>query len=153
MYACVYVCMYVCIKGRDAAKGMLLIGGSPTDFHAALEELAPGIKAQVLASWPGHVTWLLPVDACPQSVKGQHSTIACRVPDHAQARDIVTAFGGPIVSTSLNRAGEPAVQSHAQAAAQFEGVVDMVVRGETSGYVGASAIIGLDGAVIREASE
>ena len=57
-----------------------------------------------------------------------------------------------MVSTSLNRAGEPAVQSHAQAIAQFEGVVDVVVRGKTSGYVGASAIIGLDGAVIREAS-
>lgn len=140
------------IKGRDAAKGMLLIGGSPTDFHAALEELAPGIMAQVLASWPGHVTWLLPGDAFPQSIKGQHSTIACRVPDHAQARDIATAFGGPMVSTSLNRAGEPAVQSHAQATAQFEGVVDLVVRGKTSGYIGASAIIGLDGAVIREAS-
>ena len=48
------------IKGREAAKGMLLIGGGPTDFQAALEELTPKIMAQVLASWPGHVTWLLP---------------------------------------------------------------------------------------------
>ena len=81
------------IKGREAAKGMLLIGGGPTDFQAALEELTPKIMAQVLASWPGHVTWLLPGDAFPQSIKGQHSTIACRVPDHAQARGIASAFG------------------------------------------------------------
>ena len=141
------------IKGREAAKGMLLIGGGPTDFQAALEELTPKIMAQVLASWPGHVTWLLPGDAFPQSIKGQHSTIACRVPDHAQARGIASAFGGPMVSTSLNRAGEPPVQSHAQAVAQFDSVVDVVVPGETQGYVGASAIIDIDGVVIREASE
>jgi tRNA A37 threonylcarbamoyladenosine synthetase subunit TsaC/SUA5/YrdC len=45
------------------------------------------------------------------------------------------------------------VQSHAQAVAQFDGVVDVVVPGETQGYVGASAIIDVNGAVIREASE
>ena len=58
-----------------------------------------------------------------------------------------------MVSTSLNRAGEPPVQCHAQAVAQFDGVVDVVVPGETQGYVGASAIIDVNGAVIREASE
>jgi L-threonylcarbamoyladenylate synthase len=106
-----------------------------------------------MASWPGHVTWLLPGDAYSQFIKGQHSNVACRVPDHAQAREIAAAFGGPMVSTSLNRAGEPPVQDYERALAQFLELVDMVVPGQTSGYAGASAILDINGAVIRGASE
>ena len=106
-----------------------------------------------MASWPGHVTWLLPGDAYSQCIKGQHSTVACRVPDHAQAREIAAAFGGPMVSTSLNRAGESPVQDYERAQAQFLELVDMVVPGQTSGYAGASAILDINGAVIRGASE
>lgn len=141
------------IKGRESAKGLLLIASATADFDAALQELAPKVRAQVMASWPGHVTWLLPGDAYSQFIKGQHSNVACRVPDHAQAREIAAAFGGPMVSTSLNRAGEPPVQDYERALAQFLELVDMVVPGQTSGYTGASAILDINGAVIRGASE
>lgn len=141
------------IKGRESAKGLLLIAGTTADFDAALQELVPKVRAQVMASWPGHVTWLLPGDAYSQCIKGQHSTVACRVPDHAQAREIAAAFGGPIVSTSLNRAGESPVQDYEQARAQFLELVDMVVPGQTAGYAGASAILDVNGSVIREASK
>lgn len=140
------------IKGREAAKGMLLIGACATAFDEALAALAEPVRAQVLASWPGHVTWLLPGLAYPQTVKGGHSTIACRVPDHHQARQIAAAFGGPMVSTSLNRAGGMPVLSFVQATDEFACEVDLVVPGQTSGYTGASAIINLDGTVVREAS-
>ena len=141
------------IKGRESAKGLLLIASATADFDAALQELAPKVRAQVMASWPGHVTWLLPGDAYSQFIKGQHSNVACRVPDHAQAREIAAAFGGPMVSTSLNRSGEPPVQDYERALAQFLELVDMVVPGQTSGYLGASAILDISGAVIRGASE
>ena len=141
------------IKGRESAKGLLLIASATADFDAALQELAPKVRAQVMASWPGHVTWLLPGDAYSQFIKGQHSNVACRVPDHAQAREIAAAFGGPMVSTSLNRAGEPPVQDYERALALFLELVDMVVPGQTSGYAGASAILDISGAVIRGASE
>ena len=140
------------IKGREAAKGMLLIGASSDVFENALTAMEPDLRARVEASWPGHVTWLLPGDDYPQSIRGQHPTVACRVPDHAQAREIAAAFGGPLVSTSLNRAGETPVLSYAHAQAQFATELDLVVPGQTSGYTGASAIIDLDGTVIREAT-
>ena len=141
------------IKGREAAKGMLLIGASSHAFKTAMDAMEADLRARVEASWPGHVTWLLPGDAYPQSIRGQHRTVACRVPDHSQARDIASAFGGPLVSTSLNRAGEPPVLLFAQAQALFDTEVDLVVPGQTAGYTGASAIIGLDGTVVREASQ
>lgn len=140
------------IKGRDAEKGLLLIGAASPAFALALEEMPPTLVNRVEASWPGHVTWLLPGSEYPSSIKGQHATIACRVPDHEQARQICAAFGGPIVSTSLNRAGEAPVTKHAQAIELFGHLVDLVVPGETAGYLGPSAIYGLDGTVIRAAS-
>ena len=140
------------IKGREASKGLLLIASTATEFEVALRELRPKVRAKVIASWPGHVTWLLPGDAYPQRVKGKHSTVACRVPDHEQAREIAAVFGAPIASTSLNRAGEPPVQDHEQARAQFFELVDMVVPGQTSGFIGASAILDVNGSIIREAS-
>ena len=140
------------IKGREAGKGMLLIGASPHAFENAMDAMEPDVRARVEASWPGHVTWLLPGDAYPQSIRGQYQTVACRVPDHSQARDIAAAFGGPMVSTSLNRAGELPVLQYAQAQALFDTEVDLVVPGQIAGYTGASAIIGLDGTVVREAS-
>ena len=152
-YSCKAIERILAIKGRESAKGLLLIASATTDFDAALQELAPKIRAQVMASWPGHVTWLLPGDAYPQCIKGQYSTVACRVPDHAQAREIAAAFGGPIVSTSLNKAGEPPVQDYEQAQAQFLELVDIVVPGQTSGYAGASAILDVNGALIRGAYE
>ena len=118
----------------------------------ALRELRPKVRAKVIASWPGHVTWLLPGDAYPQSIKGKHSTVACRVPDHELAREIAAVFGAPIASTSLNRAGEPPVQDLEQARAQFFELVDMVVPGQTSGFIGASAILDVNGSIIRKAS-
>ena len=141
------------IKGREAAKGMLLIGASSDTFDNALAAMEPDLRARVEASWPGHVTWLLPGDAYPQSIRGQHQMVACRVPDHTQAREIAAAFGGPLVSTSLNRAGEPPVLQYSQAKALFHTEVDLVVPGQTAGYTGASAIIDLDGTVIREAAQ
>ena len=80
------------IKGREAAKGLLLIASTATEFEVALRELKPKVRGKVIASWSGHVTWLLPGDAYPQRIKGKHSTVACRVPDHEQAREIAVTF-------------------------------------------------------------
>lgn len=139
----------IALKGRDADKGLLLIGGSADAFAQALATVDPQIKARVLASWPGHVTWLLPGDDYPQTIRGRHATVACRVPDHAQARQIAGTFGGCLVSTSLNRAGEPPVTDYAQAVATFGDLVDLTVPGETNGYSGPSAIYQMDGSIVR----
>ena len=50
------------IKGRESAKGLLLIASASTDFDAALQELTPKVRDQVMESWPGDVTWLLACD-------------------------------------------------------------------------------------------
>ena len=139
------------IKGRKADKGMLLLADSATVFEPALNRVSLEVRQRVIDSWPGHITWLLPGEAYPVLIRGSHRTVACRVPDHEQARHICSAFGNAIVSTSLNRTGGSPIVEFSDALRQFEGDVDFIVPGQTSGYLGPSQIRGLDGSMIRSA--
>ena len=68
------------IKGREAAKGMLLIGASSDAFENVLNRMATDLRAQVEASWPGHVTWLLPGHMYPRSIRDSRLwRVECRI--------------------------------------------------------------------------
>jgi tRNA A37 threonylcarbamoyladenosine synthetase subunit TsaC/SUA5/YrdC len=57
------------------------------------------------STWPGPNTWLVPhQDLLPEWVTGQHDTVALRVSDHPQVRELC-ALVGPLISTSCNPAG------------------------------------------------
>jgi L-threonylcarbamoyladenylate synthase len=61
------------------------------------------------AFWPGPLTLVLPKAAhCPvgQLATAGLDTIAVRVPSHPAARQILAAFGKPVVAPSANRSGK-----------------------------------------------
>jgi L-threonylcarbamoyladenylate synthase len=94
-------------------------------FNADAERLAA-------AFWPGPLTLVLPkAAACPVAdlATAGLDTIAVRVPDHKVARDILTAFGGPVVAPSANRSGHvsPTKAEHVQA--DLSGRIDLIVDG------------------------
>ncbi|MXY56486.1 MAG: L-threonylcarbamoyladenylate synthase [Gammaproteobacteria bacterium] len=129
------------IKGRDAAKGLIVAAGRAGAFTAELEALDDAMATRIRASWPGAVTWVVPNRRFPQWITGGRDTVAIRVPGHAQARALADAFGGAIVSTSANRSGdEPARTSQAVAEALGE-AVDFILPGETGSNSGPSRII------------
>ena len=69
-------------------------------------------KNKVVDSWPGHHTWILPNPRDYSDwVTGGRDSVACRVPDHKQARELSTNFGGPVVSTSANLSGQAELTS------------------------------------------
>ena len=137
------------IKGRDDGKGFLLLGSNVKHFMDHISQLEPILVKKVIESWPGHITWVLPNTDFSALVTGGRPTVACRVPDHNQDRELCSQFGGPIISTSLNRSGQAPVISYEKAAAEFSGEVDFVLPGQISGYDGPSAIYGLDGVRLR----
>ena len=62
--------------------------------------------------WPGPLTLLLPVvSGLPEALTGGSGRIAARVSSHPAARELALACGFPIVSTSANISGRPAVTS------------------------------------------
>lgn len=139
----------ISLKGRDAAKGLLLIAARADMFAAELAAHRADLRERVRASWPGPHTWVLPNLNYPSLVTGGRDTIACRVPGHEQARALSAAFGGPLVSTSANLSGAPAIVDEADAITQFAAHVDIVLSGKVLQPGQASTIYGLDGEVLR----
>jgi L-threonylcarbamoyladenylate synthase len=70
------------------------------------------------AFWPGPLTLVLPVGD-PQAVcdlaRAGLGTVAVRAPAHPLARELLTAFGGPLVAPSANRSGRPSPTTFADA--------------------------------------
>ena len=137
------------IKGRDDGKGFLLLGSTVEHFMGHISQLEPALVKKVIESWPGHITWVLPNTGFSKLVTGGRSTVACRVPDHNQARELCAEYGGPLISTSLNLSGQAPIISYEKALAEFSGEVDFILPGQISGYDGPSAIFGLDGVRLR----
>ncbi len=135
------------IKARPQAKGLLLIADKAQAFAPELEQCADA--EAVMDSWPGAHTWVLPNTRFSAWVTGSHHGVACRVPGHAQARNLCAAVGSPLVSTSANRGGEPAITQYREVQAQFQQEVDFILPGEVVKPGQASTIHGLDGEVLR----
>ncbi len=97
----------VALKDRDAAKPMLLL----VSDREAVSDLTWTPEALELADvfWPGSVTLVLsdPAARYPEGVRGSNGGVAVRVSPHPLVRELVCGIGGPILSTSANRPGEP----------------------------------------------
>ncbi|MDO1558404.1 L-threonylcarbamoyladenylate synthase [Brevundimonas sp. 2R-24] len=85
---------------------------------AAFDERAERLAE---AFWPGPLTLVLPVrtdgGVCDLARAGL-DTVAVRVPAHPVARQVLEAFGGPIVAPSANRSGRPSPTTFADALAE-----------------------------------
>jgi L-threonylcarbamoyladenylate synthase len=96
------------------------------------------------AFWPGPVTLVLPkLRGCPvgQLATSGLDTIAVRVPSHPVARDILTAFGKPVVAPSANRSGRVSPTSAKHVHADLAGRIDLIVDG-------GAAPLGLESTVL-----
>jgi L-threonylcarbamoyladenylate synthase len=94
-------------------------------FEAAAERLAA-------AFWPGPLTLVLPKRAdCPvaELATAGLDTIAVRVPVHPVARDILAAFGGPVVAPSANRSGHVSPTTAQHVLADLRGRIELIVDG------------------------
>lgn len=128
------------MKGRPVSKGLIVIGASPEVFAPELGRLSPVAREAILASWPGAETWVVPNERFPAWITGGASTVALRVPGHAQARSLATRCGGPLVSTSANLSGWPPARGELHVRRHFGRTVDFVLPGTTAGRRGPSRI-------------
>lgn len=138
------------IKGRAAAKGLIVVAGAAADFAGELDALDDALAVRVRASWPGAVTWLVPNHRFPPWVTGGRNTVAIRVPAHEQARALAAAFGGPLVSTSANRAGAMPATTADEVAHTLGQDIDYLLPGATGSRKGPSRIVdAATGATLR----
>lgn len=139
------------IKRRSWRKGLPLIA-------ADLEQLAPfvtlpedGLRAEILASWPGPVTWVLPArPGLPAQLTGGRATVAVRIPGHASARALCLQTGSALISTSANRSGRKPLLSAREVRRALGAELDFVLAGPLGDLEGPTAIRdGLSGDYLR----
>lgn len=139
------------LKGRAPGKGLLLIAADVALIEAWLRPLSPTVRARILASWPGPVTWIVPAPAAlPREVTGGRGTVAVRVTGHRQAALLARRAGGLLVSTSSNPAGLPPHRHLAAARRCFGRRVDHYLPGRLGGLgVPTTLIDARSGVVLR----
>ena len=122
------------LKGRDTAKGLILIAASYSQLQPYLAEINQETKKELLASWPGPVTWIVPAnDSVSNGLRGKHTTLAVRVTAHPLVQELCRAFDGAIVSTSANPAGQEPARTATEVNAYFKENLDFILEGETGG--------------------
>ena len=129
------------LKGRPPDKGLIVLAARYEQVAPLVRFPDPQIRERVLASWPGPVTWLLPVSpGVPPWLTGGRGTLAVRVTAHPVAAGLCRV-AGPLVSTSANPAGRPPARRALQVRKWFAGGIDLLVPGETGGERSPSRII------------
>ena len=116
-------------KQRSQAKPLILMGDSAESLlpyvSGTVQELE--IWQQVAKQyWPGALTLVLPASAKVPAVMNptDPTTIGIRVPNLEIAIAILSETG-PLATTSVNRSGEPPLQTIAEIEAQFPEVLTL----------------------------
>lgn len=124
------------IKQRDVDKGLILIAARFEQLRPwiAFEALDADRQAEVMASWPGPHTWIVPASSsAPRWITGAHAGIAVRVSAHPVVCAVCDAFGGALVSTSANPAGAPPPTRPQAFDPGLLAALDGIVEGPTGG--------------------
>lgn len=112
------------LKGRDEAqKPFIVLAASVEQLPELGITAAPETIAALDELWPAPLTAVLPRRA---------STLAVRIPDVDWLRALIERTG-PLVSTSANRSGEPAVDRPGALARDLQNAVDVVDGGIRAG--------------------
>jgi L-threonylcarbamoyladenylate synthase len=120
------------LKGRPVGKGLILVAAAESQLGMLLADLDAVQRRQLAATWPGPTTWLVPHHGrVPQWIHGDHHTVAVRVSSHPGLRALCQAWGGPLVSTSANRAGATSARELFQVRRYFGGKLDYFLPGAT----------------------
>lgn len=141
------------IKQRPVEKGLILVAANYSQLLPYVNDKAipPEKRYQIFSSWPGHVSWVLPASqAAPKWVTGQFDSIAVRVSAHPVVQQSCTAYGKPLVSTSANLSGQPAITDKTELEQRLGTMLAAIVPGDLGGATQPSQIRhALTGDIVR----
>jgi L-threonylcarbamoyladenylate synthase len=118
-------------KGRPAFNPLIAHVASVAAAHK-LARFGAAAERLAAAFWPGPLTLVLPkAPDCPVAALATAGldSVAVRVPEHRVAKDLLRAFGGPIVAPSANRSGHVSPTAAAHVLADLGGRIDLIVDG------------------------
>lgn len=137
------------IKERVPDKTLPLIAADIAQVEWLAGRLSPRVRQLASRWWPGPLTLVLDVQrSLALGVVAPDGSVAVRVPAHTLARNLARRAGGPLTSTSANRAGQPPATT-AEACLALGDDVALVLDGGPSGATLPSTIVDVRGPDLR----
>ena len=109
------------IKGREEYKPFIQLISSPQEIYNYTDYVIP---QKLLDCWPGPLTII--VNTKEQNDSGVQ-TVALRCPGDEWLRKVIAECGASIYSTSVNRSGQPVLDTEAAIINEFAAEVDLIV--------------------------
>ena len=119
------------LKQRPWQKGLILIAASIEQLSPFILPIEAQYQKKLDVTWPGPTTWLVPAsDSCPEWVRGSHNTVAVRVSAEPLVRQLCSVFGGALISTSANHAGQSPAKNPLRVQRTLGAELDYCLHGE-----------------------
>jgi L-threonylcarbamoyladenylate synthase len=129
-------------RDHDLAIPVLVADFAAVDRVA--RELPPQLASLVAHFWPGGLTLVVRRrPEVPALLCAGGDTVAVRMPDHPVALALIAAMRGALAATSANLSGRPSPVTAAQALADLDGRVPLVLDGGACPGGQASTLIDL----------
>ena len=118
-------------KDRPIEKAIPILIGDIVDLDKVAIDI-PNM-ARIFASrfWPGPLTCIVPKKQTLPLAVSATSTVAVRIPDHPNARDLLIA-AGPMAVTSANISGQPSPTTAQEVFNQLNGRIPLILDGGTT---------------------
>ncbi len=143
----------VSIKGNGEERKFLHLASGIAMVERYIASWGCADKDLLDSTWPAPFTAILPAgDNCPEWVG---DTIALRIPYFPPLLPIIEEAGEPVISTSVNRVGEPPLRDIEEIARNFGKKVDLIVTSEEVPQTFSSTIVDFTGDIpvlVREGS-
>lgn len=111
------------IKGRAETKPLIQLIAQPQDIYQYTDDIVP---EKLLSKWPGALTIII---RCKKNspLVDEVETVAFRCPGDEWIRQVIKECGAPIYSTSVNRSGQPVLDTVEGIRAEFENEADLII--------------------------
>lgn len=115
-------------KDRPPQKAIPILLGSISQLaHVIREPIDPRADELMEKFWPGPLTIILPArQTLPTMLTAGQATVAVRIPEHDQLRQLLNSYG-PLAVTSANLSGQSETHSAAEVYAQLGGRIPLIL--------------------------
>lgn len=122
------------IKERPFSKAIPILLGDIEQIEQVAQPSLLEAQSELLQTlterwWPGPLTLILPANPLlPDILTAGQSTVAIRIPDHPQLRQLMR-IAGPLAATSANLSGYAETTTALDVLAQLEGRISVIFDG------------------------
>lgn len=137
------------IKGRAETKPLIQLIAKPEDLRLYTDDIIPD---SLLSKWPGALTIIVHIkenSPLAETAIPESRTVAFRCPGDEWLRKVIAECGAPVFSTSVNRSGQPVLDTTDAITTEFQNEVDLIIEdGDKKGAL-PSTLVALENGELK----